>query len=89
MLENLTSRGCGLAGYDACQSANTQVSRFESVGFSTRVNCELMIDIYRYLPNRVDIEKLEFLDDFDIFEQLLQHYAITTATNSNQLESIV
>ena len=44
-----------------------------------------MTDIYKYLPGRLDIEKLEFLDDVDIFNQLLQHYSITTSTNSDEL----
>jgi len=84
MLENLVSRGCGLAGYDACLSVDTQTSRFESAGF-THSKCELMTDIYQYLPGRLDIEKLEFLDDVDIFNQLLQHYSITTSTNTEEL----
>ena len=73
-----------LAGYDACLSVDTQTSRFESAGF-IHSKCELMTDIYKYLPGRLDIEKLEFLDDVDIFNQLLQHYSITTSTNSDEL----
>ena len=81
MLDNLTSRGCGLAGYDACQSKQTQLDRFQRAGFDQAAACELMCDVYKHLPNRVEIERIEFLDDFDIFEQLLQHYAIVTVSN--------
>jgi len=81
MLDNLTSRGCGLAGYDACQSKATQLDRFARAGFDQSATCELMCDVYKQLPNRVEIERLEFLDDFDIFDQLLQHYAIVTVAN--------
>merc|ERR1712168_855909 len=72
MLDNLTSRGCGLAGYDACQSEQTQLDRFKRAGFNQAAACDLMSDVYKHLPNRVEIERIEFLDDFDIFEQLLQ-----------------
>ena len=38
-----------------------------------------MYEIYLVLPNRDIIERIEFLDDVEIFQQLLQHYGITTA----------
>ena len=88
MLNNLTSRGCGLAGYDACESVQTQQERFLNCGFQES-KCELMSDIYESLPGRTDIEKLEFLDDVDIFKQLLQHYSITTSSNSAIFDAIV
>ena len=88
MLNNLTSRGCGLAGYDACESVQTQQERFLNCGFQES-KCELMSDIYQSLPGRADIEKLEFLDDVDIFKQLLQHYSITTSSNSVMFDPIV
>ena len=88
MLNNLTSRGCGLAGYDACESVQTQQERFLNCGFQES-KCELMSDIYESLPGRTDIEKLEFLDDVDIFKQLLQHYSITASSNSAIFDAIV
>lgn len=78
MLENLVQRGCGLDGIDACLSKGTQIQRFERVGFR-HVDCKDMYEIYLALENRENIERIEFLDDVDIFQQLLQHYGITTA----------
>jgi len=79
MLENLVQRGCGLDGINACLSKKTQMDRFEAAGFKS-INCSDMYEIYRALPNRDIIERIEFLDDVEIFQQLLQHYGITIAT---------
>ena len=43
MVDNLTSRGCGLRGYELCQSKQTQENRFMSAGFK-KSNCQLMRD---------------------------------------------
>lgn len=40
-----------------------------------------MYTIYNNLSDRSNIEKLEFLDDVEIFRQLLQHYCLTSAFN--------
>jgi [phosphatase 2A protein]-leucine-carboxy methyltransferase len=87
MLNNLISRGCGLNGYESCKSVESQKERFHRAGFS-QVNCRQMDEIYSNLSGRLDIEKLEFLDDVEIFKQLLQHYSITTATNNHSFEDI-
>lgn len=79
MLDNLVQRGCGLDGINACLSKKTQMDRFKAAGFND-INCKDMYEIYLALPNRDIIERIEFLDDVEIFQQLLQHYGITTAT---------
>jgi len=79
MLDNLVQRGCGLDGINACLSKITQIERFKAAGFND-INCKDMYEIYLALPNRDIIERIEFLDDVEIFQQLLQHYGITTAT---------
>jgi len=80
MHENLIARGCGLDGLDACLSEETQKQRFMRNGWS-RTECTDMYTIYNNLSDRSNIEKLEFLDDVEIFRQLLQHYCLTSAFN--------
>lgn len=79
MLDNLVARGCGLDGIDACLSRETQESRFSRTGWSS-CSCLNMYSVYLALADRDRIEQLEFLDDVQIFQQLLQHYSISTAT---------
>lgn len=88
MLNNLISRGCGLNGYEACISLESQKQRFLKCGF-IEASCQEMDKIYHYLCGRQEIEKLEFLDDVEIFKQLLQHYSITTASNNSCFDGIV
>lgn len=80
MHENLIARGCGLDGLDACLNEETQKQRFMRNGWS-RTECTDMYTIYNNLSDRSKIEKLEFLDDVEIFRQLLQHYCLTSAFN--------
>jgi hypothetical protein len=80
MLENLTNRGCGLDGIEACYSKESQIKRFSEAGWKN-IECIDMYESYLNLPDLERVKKLEFLDDIEIFKQLLQHYSITTATN--------
>nr|ADO27946.1 leucine carboxyl methyltransferase 1 [Ictalurus furcatus] len=79
MIENLQRRQCNLAGVDVCQSLDSQ-ERFLSTGWES-VNALDMMAVYSLLPQEdvSRIERLEFLDEKELLQQLLQHYSICWA----------
>ncbi|XP_043945339.1 leucine carboxyl methyltransferase 1 isoform X2 [Protopterus annectens] len=87
MVENLQRRQCTLAGVEVCRSLETQKDRFLLNGWENASAVDMM-SVYNSLP-RDDvsrIEKLEFLDEKELLQQLLQHYCICWATkDSNNL----
>ncbi|XP_057213704.1 leucine carboxyl methyltransferase 1 isoform X3 [Triplophysa rosa] len=80
MIENLQRRQCNLAGVDLCQSLDSQKERFLSTGWES-VNALDMMAVYSMLPQEdvARIERLEFLDEKELLQQLLQHYCICWA----------
>lgn len=80
MIENLQRRQCNLAGVDLCQSLDSQKERFLSAGWES-VNALDMMTVYSMLPQEdvARIERLEFLDERELLQQLLQHYCICWA----------
>uniref|UniRef100_A0AAR2L8A0 Leucine carboxyl methyltransferase 1 n=1 Tax=Pygocentrus nattereri TaxID=42514 RepID=A0AAR2L8A0_PYGNA len=80
MIENLQRRQCNLAGVDVCQSLDSQKERFLSTGWES-VNALDMMTVYSLLPqdDMSRIERLEFLDEKELLQQLLQHYSICWA----------
>lgn len=80
MVNNLKGRRCELEGIGLCQDLDTQKSRFTSNGFDDAVAME-MDEVYRYLPAEEvhRVERLEFLDETDLLNQLLQHYCLCWA----------
>ena len=81
MLFNLKGRGCPLAGVEACSSLRSQEERFTQIGWHGARALE-MSHVYRNILPRNEIhriETLEFLDEKELLEQLLQHYCICTA----------
>ncbi|KAM4631845.1 leucine carboxyl methyltransferase 1 [Discoglossus pictus] len=81
MVENLQRRQCNLAGVDACKSLQSQKERLLSNGWAEADALD-MIKVYSCLPQEdvIRIEKLEFLDEKELLEQLLLHYCISWAT---------
>lgn len=80
MIENLKSRDCFLAGVEACKSLETQRHRFLDVGWEGADAMD-MLQVYKCLP-QADvhrIEKLEFMDEKELLEQLLGHYCLSWA----------
>uniref|UniRef100_A0A672Q0U0 Leucine carboxyl methyltransferase 1 n=1 Tax=Sinocyclocheilus grahami TaxID=75366 RepID=A0A672Q0U0_SINGR len=80
MIENLQRRQCNLAGVDLCQSLDSQKERFLSAGWKS-VNALDMMTVYSMLPQE-DVARytsLEFLDEKELLQQLLQHYCICWA----------
>ncbi|XP_058013486.1 leucine carboxyl methyltransferase 1 isoform X2 [Ahaetulla prasina] len=89
MIENLQSKQCELVGADACRSLETQKERFLQHGWET-VNGLDMLKVYQSLPSDEikRVEALEFLDEKEPFEQLMQHYCLCWAIKDSQnLES--
>ncbi|XP_072124427.1 leucine carboxyl methyltransferase 1 isoform X2 [Mobula birostris] len=85
MIENLQRRQCNLAGVDVCHTLETQKNRFLLNGWDN-VNALDMMTVYNSLP-QVDvqrIEQLEFLDEKELLQQLLQHYCICWATKDSE-----
>uniref|UniRef100_A0A8C1YPN4 Leucine carboxyl methyltransferase 1 n=2 Tax=Cyprinus carpio TaxID=7962 RepID=A0A8C1YPN4_CYPCA len=80
MIENLQRRQCNLAGVDLCQSLDSQKERFLSAGWES-ANALDMMTVYNMLPQEdvARIECLEFLDEKELLQQLLQHYCICWA----------
>nr|CAG4651944.1 EOG090X08O3 [Triops cancriformis] len=80
MLTNLKMRGCDLAGVDLCQDLKTQQQRLTQHGWE-HAQAWNMSQVYYALPRNdvARIERLEFLDELELLEQLLQHYCICFA----------
>nr|CAG4640981.1 EOG090X08O3 [Eulimnadia texana] len=80
MMNNLKTRGCELAGIDDCLSLDTQENRFIDNGWDGASALD-MLQVYHLLPkdeiNRV--EKIEFLDEVELLQQLLEHYCMCIA----------
>ncbi|KAM4525985.1 leucine carboxyl methyltransferase 1 [Fundulus diaphanus] len=81
MIENLQRRQCSLAGVEACQSLDSQRERFLKTGWENAEALDMMT-VYSALPQEdvARIERLEFLDEKELLQQLLQHYCICWAT---------
>ncbi|KAK7483172.1 hypothetical protein BaRGS_00025576 [Batillaria attramentaria] len=80
MVENLRTRDCLLHGVAACASLDTQKQRFTSQGWTDATALEMMT-VYTHLP-KADlqrIERIEFLDERELLEQLYTHYCLVWA----------
>ncbi|XP_075686632.1 leucine carboxyl methyltransferase 1 isoform X2 [Rhinoderma darwinii] len=84
MVENLQRRQCNLAGVEACRSLQSQTERLLSNGWESADAWD-MIKVYSNLPRAdvVRMEKLEFLDEKELLEQLLLHYCISWAAKDS------
>ncbi|XP_059009980.1 leucine carboxyl methyltransferase 1 isoform X1 [Mustela lutreola] len=81
MIENLRRRQCDLAGVQTCKSLESQKERLLSNGWETASAVDMM-ELYSRLPQAEvsRIESLEFLDEMELLEQLMQHYCLCWAT---------
>uniref|UniRef100_A0A8C3KBK0 Leucine carboxyl methyltransferase 1 n=1 Tax=Calidris pygmaea TaxID=425635 RepID=A0A8C3KBK0_9CHAR len=84
MIENLQRRQCNLAGVEVCRSLDSQKERLLLNGWETAHAIDMM-KVYSFLPQAdvKRIEGLEFLDEKELFEQLMQHYCICWASKDN------
>ncbi|XP_061463298.1 leucine carboxyl methyltransferase 1-like [Rhineura floridana] len=84
MIDNLQSRQCNLVGVDDCRTLDTQKEQFLLNGWET-ANAVDMIKAYNCLPKDdvKGIEALEFLDEKELLEQLMQHYCLCWATKDS------
>ncbi|KAG7491823.1 hypothetical protein MATL_G00008340 [Megalops atlanticus] len=80
MIENLQRRQCNLAGVEACRSLDSQKERYLLSGWEYADALDMMT-VYSVLPQEdvARIERLEFLDEKELLQQLLQHYCICWA----------
>ncbi|KAL3846475.1 hypothetical protein ACJMK2_017462 [Sinanodonta woodiana] len=79
MLENLRARQCTLH-VEACKSLESQIKRYISQGWEGADAME-MFHVYSCLP-KDDIhrvERIEFLDEKELLDQLFHHYCISWA----------
>ncbi|XP_031554492.1 leucine carboxyl methyltransferase 1-like [Actinia tenebrosa] len=85
MIENLKCRNCTLLGALGCPDLQSQKQRFLSNHWQSS-QAYSMDEVYRYLPSQElsRIEKLEFLDEVDLLDQLLSHYCISWAFNDDK-----
>ncbi|KAF2987299.1 hypothetical protein EK904_000772 [Melospiza melodia maxima] len=84
MIENLQRRHCTLAGVELCSSLDSQRERLLGSGWDNAHAVDMM-KVYSFLP-QADvrrIEALEFLDEKELFEQLMQHYCICWASKDS------
>ncbi|XP_068003503.1 leucine carboxyl methyltransferase 1 isoform X1 [Melanerpes formicivorus] len=84
MIENLQRRQCNLAGVEVCRSLDSQRERLLLNGWETARAIDMM-KVYSSLPQAdvKRIEGLEFLDEKELFEQLMQHYCICWASKDS------
>ncbi|XP_052784460.1 leucine carboxyl methyltransferase 1-like [Mya arenaria] len=74
MMENLRSRECMLHT-EYCASIDTQIQRMSSQGFEGADAMEMRHVLYRLPQNDVmRIQRIEFLDEQELLEQLMSHY---------------
>ncbi len=85
MLENMSSRGCGMPGMPACKDKESQVRRFVDAGWSA-AECWSMDEAYAQLPRQEvdDVEKLEMFDERELMKQLFEHYCFTVAWRNSE-----
>uniref|UniRef100_A0A8C3D493 Leucine carboxyl methyltransferase 1 n=3 Tax=Corvus TaxID=30420 RepID=A0A8C3D493_CORMO len=84
MIENLQRRQCNLAGVELCSSLDSQRERLLLNGWENARAIDMM-KVYSFLPQAdvKRIEALEFLDEKELFEQLMQHYCICWASKDS------
>lgn len=84
MAEHLKARGCTLEGIAPCRDLESQKSRFISSGWQGADAVDMQT-VYASLPRNdvYRIERLEFLDETELLDQLLTHYCICWAWNDN------
>jgi len=81
MIDNLRARDCEIMDLESCRSLDKQEEKFLNSGF-TNANASTMQTIYTSCIDQLDrerIERIEFLDEANLLEQLLNHYSITVA----------
>ncbi|XP_015790093.1 leucine carboxyl methyltransferase 1 [Tetranychus urticae] len=81
MVDNLRQRDVELLDLDSCKDLDSQKSRFTNNGWDN-VDAWDMYHVYRHGIPREDldrIERIEFLDEANLLEQLLTHYCLVIA----------
>ncbi|PLW52431.1 hypothetical protein PCANC_02375 [Puccinia coronata f. sp. avenae] len=97
MVQNLAGRGLSLAGFECNRSVASQIARLEEHGFTEIVSTDmksLRVGVATAEEGRGEewktrwegelerIRRLEFLDEVEELELILQHYAVSWATRN-------
>lgn len=84
MKSNMSANHCDLMGVDACVSLKSQKERFRANGLSETKGWTLLEILKKcLLPASVErVFALEFLDEQELLEQLLEHYCIVIGSNT-------
>lgn len=92
MMANMEARECKLQGTEACSSLDSQLKRFVTNGFDDKYTQVItMSDFYRNKMDRLErqrIESIEFLDETELLFQLMDHYCVGIASNSEHFTKI-
>lgn len=92
MMANMEARECKLQGTEACSSLDSQLERFITNGFNDKYTQVItMSDFYRNKMDKSErqrIESIEFLDETELLFQLMDHYCVGIAANSELFNKI-
>lgn len=90
MKENLHLMHADLLGLESCKSLKAQEDRFTSNGFDDSAAWDMSSIYHKFLPRgEIErIEKIEFLDEKDLLDQLLNHYCIALASTKDLEQQI-
>jgi len=82
MRDTLHDMHADLLGIESCSSLESQKERFKECGFDDAQAWDMNSIYNKFLPRaEVDrIERIEFLDEKNLLEQLLNHYCIALAS---------
>ncbi|CAI8031987.1 Leucine carboxyl methyltransferase 1 [Geodia barretti] len=85
MKQNLKSRGCALLGMETCPDSESQVKRYHDNGWEGAWSMD-MAEVYARLPRDdvARIERIDFLDERELLDQLLRHYCLSGAHLDSQ-----
>ncbi|RNA04745.1 leucine carboxyl methyltransferase 1 [Brachionus plicatilis] len=92
MMANMEARECRLQGTEACSNLDSQLERFLSNGFVN--TCTQVITMSEFYTTKMDrserhrIEAIEFLDETELLFQLMDHYCVGIAANSELFRKI-
>lgn len=83
MLANMNARHCDLMGVEACKSLGSQMERFKTNGLKFTKGWTLLEILNKcLLPDAVQkMLKIEFLDEKELLEQLLEHYCVVIGSH--------
>lgn len=85
MLANMTARNCDLMGVEACKSLDHEMDRFKTSGLIHTMGWTMAEILHERLYCEIveKATKIEFLDENELLDQLLQHYCIVVGSHNS------